>query len=106
MEESLEVIESIPERIDAEIEGSSSVPDEIVEIIFRQFISKQTPVVSTIPCDTLCNEAMESPLLTSLWEKHFTGMQRLTKTNYQALSLKYYKTLYKSSQFFLCLRLH
>ena len=31
MEESLEVIESIPERVDAEIEGSSSVsvPDEL-----------------------------------------------------------------------------
>ena len=28
MEESLEVIESIPERVDAEIEGSRSVPDE------------------------------------------------------------------------------
>ena len=29
MEESLEVIESIPERIDAEIDGSRSVPDEL-----------------------------------------------------------------------------
>ena len=29
MEESLEVIDSIPERIDAEIEGSRSVPDEL-----------------------------------------------------------------------------
>ena len=29
MEESLEVIESIPERVDEEIEGSRSVPNEL-----------------------------------------------------------------------------
>lgn len=41
---------------------------EIVEMVFRHFIAMQTPVVYNIPCDTLCNEALESPLLKSLWE--------------------------------------
>ena len=41
---------------------------ETVEIVFRQFIAKQATVVSAIPCDTLCNEALESPLIKSLWE--------------------------------------
>ena len=58
---------------------------ETVKIVFRQFIAKQTTVVSAIPCDTLCNEALESPLIKSLWE-NIAGMQRLAKTNYQALS--------------------
>ena len=45
---------------------------EIGEMIFRHFVVNQTPVVSTIPCDT-CNEALESPLLKSLWENILQG---------------------------------
>ena len=52
---------------------------ETVEIIFRQFIAEQTPVVSTIPCDTLCNEALESPLLKSLWENILQGCKNVPK---------------------------
>ena len=52
---------------------------EIVKIVFRQFIAKQTPVVSTIPCDKLCNEALESPLLKSLWENILQECKDLPK---------------------------
>jgi uncharacterized C2H2 Zn-finger protein len=52
---------------------------EVVEIVFRQFIAQQTSVVSTIPCDTLCNEALESPLLKSLWGNILLGCKDLPK---------------------------
>lgn len=52
---------------------------EIVEMVFRQFVDKQTPVVSTIPCDTLCNEALESPILKSLWGNILQGCKDLPK---------------------------
>ena len=52
---------------------------ETVEIVFRQFIAKQTTVVSAIPCDTLCNEALESPLIKSLWENILQECKDLPK---------------------------
>lgn len=41
---------------------------EVVEIVFRQFVEKQSTVVKSIPCDKLCNDALDSPLLKSLWD--------------------------------------
>ena len=52
---------------------------ETVEIVFRQFIAKQTTVVSAIPCDTLCNKALESPLIKSLWENILQECKDLPK---------------------------
>ena len=52
---------------------------ETVEIVFRQFIAKQATVVSAIPCDTLRNEALESPLIKSLWENILQECKDLPK---------------------------
>ena len=52
---------------------------ETVEIVFRQFIAKQATVVSAIPCDTLCSEALESPLIKSLWENILQECKDLPK---------------------------
>jgi hypothetical protein len=41
---------------------------EVVENLFREFIQKQTSVVKSIPCEKLCNDALDLPLLKSLWE--------------------------------------
>ena len=41
---------------------------EVVEVLFRKFVSSQSAVVKTIPCDQLCNDALGSPLLKSLWD--------------------------------------
>jgi uncharacterized C2H2 Zn-finger protein len=41
---------------------------EVVENRFRQFIGKQPSVVKSIPCDKLCNDALDLPLLKSLWD--------------------------------------
>jgi hypothetical protein len=38
------------------------------ENLFREFIQKQTSVVKSIPCEKLCNDALDLPLLKSLWE--------------------------------------
>ena len=46
---------------------------EVVEISFRQFIGKQPTVVKSIPCDKLCNDALDSPLLKSLWDNILQG---------------------------------
>ena len=46
---------------------------EVVEILFRQFIEKQPTVVKSIPCDKLCNDAIGSPLLKSLWDNIMQG---------------------------------
>ena len=46
---------------------------ELVEVIFRQFVTNQKDLLTKIPCDTLCNDALESPLLKSLWENILQG---------------------------------
>ena len=46
---------------------------EIVEVIFRQFVTNQKDLLTKIPCETLCNDALESPLLKSLWENILQG---------------------------------
>ncbi len=44
-----------------------------LEILFRQFIGKQPTVVKSISCDKLCNDALDSPLLKSLWDNILQG---------------------------------
>ncbi len=46
---------------------------EVVENRFRQFIGKQSSVVKSIPCDKLCNDALDLPLLKSLWDNILQG---------------------------------
>jgi hypothetical protein len=46
---------------------------EVVEISFRQFIGKQSTVVKSIPCVKLCNDALDSPSLKSLWDSILQG---------------------------------
>ena len=41
---------------------------EIVEILFRNFIASSKTIVKTIPCDSLCNTALDLPLIKSLWD--------------------------------------
>ena len=45
---------------------------EVVEILFRQFIGNQ-PTVKSIPCDKLCNDAIDSTLIKSLWDNIIQG---------------------------------
>ena len=45
---------------------------EVVEILFRQFIGNQ-PTVKNIPCDKLCNDAIDSTLIKSLWDNIIQG---------------------------------
>ena len=53
---------------------------EIVELVFWQFVNSQKDLLKKIPCDTLCNESLESPLLKSLWENILQGFnQELSK---------------------------
>ena len=46
---------------------------EIVEILFRNFIASSKTIVKTIPCDSLCNTALDLPLIKSLWENIMMG---------------------------------
>jgi uncharacterized C2H2 Zn-finger protein len=63
--------------IDARSRGGLVTPCkdlvEIVEVIFRHFVTKQKDLLQKIPCDTLCNDALESSLLKSLWENILQG---------------------------------
>ena len=45
---------------------------EVVGILFRQCIGKQ-PTVKNIPCEKLCNDAIDSLLLKSLWDNIMQG---------------------------------
>ena len=36
-------------------------------------VTNQKDLLTKIPCDTLCNDALESPLLKSLWENILQG---------------------------------
>ncbi len=46
---------------------------EVGESVFRQFIAKQSGVVKSIPCDKLCNDTLDSPLVKSLWDNILQG---------------------------------
>ena len=39
---------------------------EVVENIFREFVQNRTGVAKSIPCEKLCNNALDLPLLKSL----------------------------------------
>ena len=45
---------------------------EVAEILFRQFMGNQ-PTVKNIPCDKLCNDAIDSTLIKSLWGNIIQG---------------------------------
>ena len=77
---------------------------ELVEVIFRQFVTNQKDLLTKIPCDTLCNDALESPLLKSLWENILQGcnqdlskqttkfcLENIIKLYFKVLSFSYAK---------------
>ena len=57
---------------------------EVGESVFRQFIAKQSGVVKSIPCDKLCNDTLDSPLVKSLWDNILQGCgQELSKQTHK-----------------------
>ena len=46
---------------------------EVVEIVFRQFTANEASVVKSIPCEKLCNDTLDSPLVKSLWDNILQG---------------------------------
>jgi uncharacterized C2H2 Zn-finger protein len=67
---------------------------EVVEHIFRQFIEKQSNVVKSIPSEILCNDALDSPLLKSLWENIIQDCGQETSKQTQKLCLENILKLY------------
>ena len=57
---------------------------EVAEIVFRQFTAKQSSVVKSIPCEKLCNDALDSPMVKSLWDNILQGCgQELSKQTHK-----------------------
>ncbi len=57
---------------------------EVGESVFCQFIAKQSGVVKSIPCDKLCNDTLNSPLVKSLWDNILQGCgQELSKQTHK-----------------------
>lgn len=57
---------------------------EVAEIVFRQFTAKQSIVVKSIPCDKLCNDVLDPPLVKSLWDNILQGCgQELSKQTHK-----------------------
>ena len=80
----------------------------VVENMFREFIQKQTNVVKSTPCEKLCNDALDLPLLKSLWENVMQGGSRETSKQTKKLCLEnmHGKAVFKGSKLLLCKRLH
>ena len=67
---------------------------EVVENLFREFIQKQTSVVKSIPCEQLCNDALDLPLLKSLWENIMQDCSQETSKQTKKLCLENIVKLY------------
>lgn len=67
---------------------------EVVENIFREFVQKQTGVVKSIPCEKLCNNALDLPLLKSLWENIMQDCSKETSKQTKKLCLENIVKLY------------
>ena len=67
---------------------------EVVENVFRQFIQKQTSVVKSIPCEQLCNNALDLPLLKSLWGNIMQDCSQETSKQTKKLCLENIVKLY------------
>ena len=67
---------------------------EVVENIFREFFQKQTDVVKSIPCEKLCNNALDLPLLKSLWENIMQDCSKETSKQRKKLCLENIVKLY------------
>ena len=61
---------------------------EVVENNFRQFIQQQTSVVRSIPCEQLCNDALDLPKLKSLWENIMQDCGQKTSRQTEKLCLE------------------
>jgi hypothetical protein len=62
--------------------------------LFREFIQKQTNVVKSIPCENLCNDALDLPLLKSLWENIMQDCCQETSKQTKKLCLENIVKLY------------
>jgi hypothetical protein len=67
---------------------------EVVENLFREFIQKQTIVVKIIPCEKLCNDALDLLLLKSLWENIMQDCSQETSKQIKKLCLENIVKLY------------
>ena len=67
---------------------------EIVDVIFRQFVTNQKDLLTKIPGDTLCNDVLKSPLLKSLWENILQGCDQDLSKQTTKLSLESIIKLY------------
>ena len=67
---------------------------EVVENLFREFIQKQTSVVKSIPCEKLCNDALDLPLFKSLWENIMQDCSQETSKQTKKLCLENIVKLY------------
>ena len=57
---------------------------DVAEIIFRQFTTKQSSVVKSIPSKKLCNDTLDSPLVKSLWDNILQGCgQEISKQTHK-----------------------
>ena len=72
---------------------------EIVKLVFRQFVNSQKHLLKKIPCDTLCNEALESPLLKSFWENILQGCNQELPKQTSKLCLENIKLYLKVRSF-------
>ena len=66
---------------------------EVVENVFRQFI-QQTSVVKSIPCEQLCNNALDLLLLKSLWGNIMQDCSQETSKQTKKLCLENIVKLY------------
>ena len=67
---------------------------EVVENMFRQFIQQQTSIVRSIPCEQLCNDALDLPKLKSLWENIMQDCGQKTSRQTEKLCLENIVKLY------------
>ena len=67
---------------------------EVVEKMIRDFIQKQTSVVKSIPTEQLCNDALDLPLLKSLWKNIMQDSSPETSKQTRKLCLENIVKLY------------
>jgi hypothetical protein len=80
---------------------------EVVENLFREFIQKQTSVVKSIPCENLCNDALDFPLLKSQLENIMQDCSQETSKQTKKICQENIVKLYlRCSKLLMCERLY
>lgn len=87
--------------IDARSRGGLVTPcKDLVEIL--EICQFQKDVLKKIPCDTLCNDALASPLLKSLWDNILQGCNQELSKQTSKLCLENIIKLYLKDRSFSC----